>query len=252
MSQKCALIVIGNEILSGRTQDANMNWIAQKMTQHGVPLSEVRVVPDVEEKVIDAVNALREEYDYVFTTGGIGPTHDDITAECVAKAFGVPFEKNDAAYDILLDYYGQENLTEARVSMVMMPQGATLIPNPVSGAPGFNVGNVFVMAGVPRIMQAMLESVIVQITPGEPILSNTVGCDLLESVIAEGLGIIQKQYPQIDIGSYPSYRGGTANVSVVLRGTDKPAMKASTKDVLALVEELGGEAQQLGFQVDLD
>ena len=252
MTQKSALIVIGNEILSGRTQDANINWTGQKMAAHGVPLSEVRVVADVEEKIAEAVNELRGEYDYVFTTGGIGPTHDDITAASVAKAFGVEFEKNDEAYQILLDYYGQENLTKARVSMIMMPRGATLIPNPVSGAPGFNIENVYVMAGVPRIMQAMLEHVIAEITPGDPILSNTVGCDLLESVIAEGLGVIQDKYETVDIGSYPSYRGGKGNVSVVLRGADKAAVVDATKEVLALVEELGGTAQELGFQAEVD
>ena len=252
MGQKSSLVVIGNEILSGRTQDANINWTGQQMAKHGVPLSEVRVVPDIEDKIVEAVNELRAEYDYVFTTGGIGPTHDDITAASVAKAFDLPFEKNEEAYRVLLDYYGQENLTKARASMVMMPRGAVLVDNPVSGAPGFRIENVYVMAGVPSIMQAMLEHVIVDITPGEPILTNTVGCDLMESVLAEKLGVVQERYESVDIGSYPSYRGGISNVSVVLRGTDKEAIANATREVFQAVEELGGNAQELGFQVNLD
>lgn len=251
MGQKSSLVVIGNEILSGRTQDKNTAWIGQKMAEHGVPLAEMRVVPDVEEKIVEAVNTMRAEYDYVFTTGGIGPTHDDITALCIAKAFGQEFGRHDEAYKVLLDYYGAEQLTEARATMANMPLGASLIPNPVSGAPGFRVENVFVMAGVPSIMQAMLEFVVTQISGGEPVLSNTISCNLQESLIAEALGKVQSRYEQVDIGSYPSFRDGVLAVSVVLRSTQEDVLKAATQDVLALIEESGGDIQSEVFQVPL-
>lgn len=252
MGQKSSLVIIGNEILSGRTQDKNTAWIGEKMAAHGVPLAEVRVVPDIEDKVIEAVNAFRQEYDYVFTTGGIGPTHDDITASCVAKAFDLPFGRHEQAYQVLLEYYGPEELTDARATMADMPEGASLIPNPVSGAPGFRVENVFVMAGVPRIMQAMLENVVADIRPGETIKSNTISCNLQESIMAEGLGEVQKQYDNVDIGSYPSFRGGILNVSVVLRSVDEAVLKTATQDVLDLVDDRGGEVLSEVFQVPLD
>ncbi|MBL4803939.1 MAG: competence/damage-inducible protein A [Alphaproteobacteria bacterium] len=251
MGQKSSLVIIGNEILSGRTQDKNTSWIGDKMAAHGVPLAEVRVVPDIEEKIIEAVNAMREEYDFVFTTGGIGPTHDDITAACIAKAFGVAFGRHDDAYQVLLEYYGPDELTDARATMADMPDGATLIPNPVSGAPGFRVENVFVMAGVPRIMQAMLESVIADIAPGKTIMSNTITCNLQESIVAEGLGQVQDKYEDVEIGSYPSFRGGQLNVSVVLRSTEDGSIKQATKDVLALIDDRGGEVLSEVYQVPL-
>ena len=252
MGQRSALVIIGNEILSGRTQDKNTAHIAEQMVRHGVPLAEVRVVPDDEDKIIEALNDLRVAYDYVFTTGGIGPTHDDITSATVAKAFGVAFERHKEAYQVLLDYYGPDELTEARASMAMMPRGASLLPNPVSGAPGFRLENVFVMAGVPRIMQAMLEDVIVQIAPGDPILSNTVSCNLQESLVAEGLGELQDRFGNVEVGSYPSFRGGVLAVSVVLRGADKAAVVEATKAVLALIDERGGEVQSESFQVPVE
>lgn len=251
MGQKSSLVIIGNEILSGRTQDKNTSWIGDKMATHGVPLAEVRVVPDIEDKVVEAVNAMRAEYDYVFTTGGIGPTHDDITASCIAKAFGLEFGRHEDAYAALLEYYGPEELTDARATMANMPVGASLIPNPVSGAPGFRVENVFVMAGVPRIMQAMLEFVITQIAGGEPVLANSISCNLQESVISQGLGVVQDRYAQVDIGSYPSFRGGKLTVSVVLRSVEEVPLKAATADVLALISECGGAVQSEVFQVPL-
>ncbi len=252
MGQKSSLIIIGNEILSGRTQDKNTGYIAEQMTMRGVPLAEVRVVPDIEGKIIEAVNALRREYDYVFTTGGIGPTHDDITAASVAKAVGVEFERHEGAYQALLDYYGPEELTEARATMADMPRGASLIDNPVSGAPGFKIENVYVMAGVPRIMQAMLGNVINEIAQGETIFSNTVGCNLQESVVAKALGEVQARFESVDIGSYPSFRGGELTVSIVLRGTDQSAIVAATKEVLSLIAEHDGEVRTESFQVALD
>jgi molybdopterin-biosynthesis enzyme MoeA-like protein len=223
------------------------------MTEHGIPLCEVRVVPDIEAKIIEAVNALRAEYDYVFTTGGIGPTHDDITASCVAKAFGLPFGRHEGAYQELLKYYGSaEEVTESRARMADMPEGAELIMNAVSGAPGFRLENVYVMAGVPRIMQSMLGEVLKAIGVGEKILSNTVICDLVESMVAEGLGKIQDAHPNIDIGSYPYARGGRLGVTIVLRSTDEAAMRLATPEVLALIREKGGEPLGMGLQVALD
>jgi molybdenum cofactor synthesis domain-containing protein len=251
MGQKSSLIIIGNEILSGRTQDRNIHYIAGQMTKYGVPLAEVRVVPDIEDKIVEAVNALRGAYDYVFTTGGIGPTHDDITAAAVAKAFGVVFERHAGAYQVLREYYGAGDFTDARATMADMPRGAALIDNPVSGAPGFRMENVFVMAGVPRIMQEMLAHVLCDITPGEPIFSNTVECDLRESVIAHGLGEVQGRFEAVDIGSYPSFREGELSVSVVLRGTDSDAIRAATQEVLSLVKEHGGTVRAENFQVPL-
>ena len=207
-----ALLVIGNEILSGRTQDKNINWVAVKLTERGITMLEVRVVPDVEARIIDSVRALSEAYDYVFTSGGIGPTHDDITAESMAKAFDAPLEKNAEAYEILERHYGKENLTSARLKMGLIPQSATLIPNPVSGAPGFIIRNVHVMAWVPKIMQAMLDHVLATLQGGAVVLSRTVTCDLPESRIAEGLAEIQNRWAEVDIGSYPHFQDGNFGV----------------------------------------
>lgn len=248
-----ALVIIGNEILSGRTKDSNAGWIAEKMTGHGVALAEVRVVPDIESRIVEAVNDLRARNNYVFTTGGIGPTHDDITARCVAKAVEQDLERNAEAMQVLLDYYGEEELTEARKKMSEMPVGATLIPNPVSGAPGFKIENVFVMAGVPRIMQAMLENVIADhIEEGVKVLSNTIACGLPESEVAAALGEIQNKHPQIDIGSYPNFRAGNRGLSVVLRGTDEVGIKAATEAVVDMIRDMGEEPAALGLQVSID
>jgi molybdenum cofactor synthesis domain-containing protein len=244
-----ALLIIGDEILSGRTADANTRYIGEKMALHGVPLCEVRVVRDEEERIIDALNQLRQSYDYVFTTGGLGPTHDDITAECVARAFGVEYGLHEEACRVLEEYYGKDQFTDSRKKMAMMPVTAGLIPNPVSGAPGFIMENVFVMAGIPRIMQGMFDHVLSVISPGEPILSNTVGCSLPESVIAQDLAQVQKDYPDVSIGSYPYFRTGSAGVNIVLRSQNTPALKAATKDVLAFVSRHPDEPRTMSFQV---
>lgn len=176
---KAALVVIGNEILSGRTQDTNTAWIAEQLVPQGVVLTEVRIVQDIESDIVEAVNALRAKSDYVFTTGGIGPTHDDITAQSLAKAFGVDLALHEKAYQILAEYYeGEDNVTAARRKMAMLPKGAKLIPNPVSGAPGFCFENVYAMAGVPRVMRAMFDDVKAMISCGKPVLSRTVTCSL--------------------------------------------------------------------------
>lgn len=244
-----ALIIIGNEILSGRTQDSNTAWIAENLSAMGVVLHEVRVVRDQYEAIIQAVSELKGQVDYVFTTGGIGPTHDDITAEAMARAFGTELELNDEAFRILVRHYGEEKLvTPPRRKMAMIPKGATLINNPVSGAPGFQIENVFVMAGVPRIMQAMFDDVKNKISRGKPVLSNTVACSLAESAVAEPLSALQDKYPTVSIGSYPHFRGGILGLSLVLRSTDDPALDTATNEVIALIASLGGEPNALSIQ----
>lgn len=243
-----ALCIIGNEILSGRTQDSNTPWIAERLTERGILLGEVRVIPDEEAVIIFTVNELREKFDYVFTTGGIGPTHDDITAECVAKAFGVPLIQNDEAFKMLEDHYGLEELTPPRAKMCLIPEGATLIPNPVTAAPGFNMGNVYVMAGVPRIMQAMLDHVMGVIVAGKPILSSTVSCTLTESAIAADLEDLQERYQDVQIGSYPHYRGGSLGLSLVMRATNGPSLEAATQELVEIIRKHGDEPRALSIR----
>lgn len=237
-----AILVIGNEILSGSTQDANIAFIARHLSLRGVPLREVRIVPDVPAAIIGALNALRESYTYVFTTGGIGPTHDDITADCVAAAFGAPIGVRDDARALLQAYYDGRGieLNEARLRMARIPDGAVLIDNPVSAAPGFRLGNVFVMAGVPKIMQAMLLHADTMIEGGPPVQSRTVACNQKEGDVAFTLGDIQKKYPQVDIGSYPR-DGQVPSLLLILRGTDDAALDAAANDVAAMVRSHGEE-----------
>lgn len=252
MSQQlptAALIIIGNEILSGRTQDANTQWIADKMTQNGIRLMEVRVVPDIEDSIIKAVRDVKGTVDYLFTTGGIGPTHDDITAQSMARAFNKNLIVHPEARQMLLDYYGsEEQLTAPRMKMAMVPDGAALISNAVSAAPGFIVENVYVMAGVPRIMQAMLDEIIVNLRTGDPILSNTVTCDLGESMIAHDLEQIQNKYPSVEVGSYPHYRSGILGLSLVLRSTENDALHESTGKVIAMIRKHGGEPRAISVK----
>ncbi len=234
-----ALLVIGNEILSGRTEDKNINWIAKKLVEKGIAFSEVRIVPDVAERIVAAVRDLSARYDYLFTTGGIGPTHDDITAGCVSQAFAVPMEENKQARAMLVAHYGgEEHLNPPRLKMAQIPVGAMLIPNPVSGAPGFIIENVYVMAGVPRIMQAMLDHVLPALAGGAVVLSRTITSRLAESRIAEGLGVIQERWPNVEIGSYPHFQAGHFGVSLVLRSTDQEALGRAEAEVQALVAQL--------------
>jgi molybdenum cofactor synthesis domain-containing protein len=242
---RAALVIIGNEILSGRTLDKNTQHIAEKVGEKGIRLSEVRIVPDVMEKVVEAVNALRGEYDYVFTTGGIGPTHDDITVDCIAAAFGVPVEVHAEAYARLLKHYGEAEFTEARQRMARGPAGAALIDNPVSTAPGFVIGNVYVMAGVPRIMQAMLENVLINLTGGAQMVSVTLTCSMPESAVSGALGDVQAQFADVDIGSYPFFHSGNVGVSVVLRGTDEARLDEAAAAVEAAVRDLGGDVKRV-------
>jgi molybdenum cofactor synthesis domain-containing protein len=247
-----ALIIIGDEILSGRTQDTNLKYLAEKLGTKGISLREVRVVPDVESKIVGTVNEMRAAYDYLFTTGGIGPTHDDITAECVAKAFGVAYGQNAEAYDILVKHYGgAEHLNEARLKMTMMPVGAKLIYNPVSGAPGFNIENVYVMAGVPKIMQGMLDGVLAGISGGAVVYSNTVVTQLPESRVAAMLGDLQRKYPDVGMGSYPRFQPGAVSVSLVLRGADRDLLKAATRDLIAALKAIDPTPPELNLQVEV-
>jgi molybdenum cofactor synthesis domain-containing protein len=244
-----AVIVVGNEILSGRTQDTNTSWIAEKLSALGIVLRQARVVPDEEGEIIAAIHDLQDKVDYIFTTGGIGPTHDDITAEAVAKAFGATLELNSEAYGILVRHYGSEKeVTPARKKMAMIPKGASLINNPVSGAPGFQIGNVFVMAGVPRIMQAMFDDVQTRLSRGKPLLSNTIACSLAESMVAEPLAALQKKYEDVNIGSYPHFRGGILGLSLVLRSTENDILDQATGEVIALITSLGGKPNALSIQ----
>ena len=239
-----AILVIGNEILSGSTQDANIAFIAKRLALRGIQLSEVRIVRDDEAQIIEALNALRQKYRYVFTTGGIGPTHDDITSETIAKAFGVEHEVNAEAKRRLEEYYSPRGieLNEARLRMAMIPKGALLIDNPVSVAPGFNIGNVFVMAGVPKIMQAMFDHVDKLIKGGKPVLSRALKSNLKEGDIAAELGAIQKEFPEVDIGSYP-HNWQTPSLSLILRSTDEALLERASAKVAAMIRAHGEEPQ---------
>jgi molybdenum cofactor synthesis domain-containing protein len=218
-----ALLVIGDEILSGRTKDQNIGFIAEHLTNIGIRLKEVRVVPDVEDDIADAVNALRRRYTYVFTTGGIGPTHDDITADSIGKAFSARVGVDPRAEKILRDYYAEKGLelTDARLRMARIPEGAELVDNPVSAAPGFRLENVIVMAGIPSIMQAMLASVTPSLATGSKLLSLAISIDRAESEIAAAFSAHQKLYPDVTMGSYPFMRDGRYAVELVLRCADQ-------------------------------
>ncbi len=236
------LLVIGNEVLSGRTQDANIKHIATGLGGIGMPLREVRVIPDVPDTIVTAVNECRARFDHVFTTGGIGPTHDDITSECVAAAFGVPWEPHPEAWARMERHYQPGEFNAARQRMATMPRGAALIDNPVSIAPGFTIGNVHVMAGVPRIMQAMFANLLPTLRGGTPVQSRAVhAVGLLEGAIAEGLSAIQARYPDLDLGSYPFYRASGGGVALVAKGTDPAALDACISEVTALVQAQGRE-----------
>jgi molybdenum cofactor synthesis domain-containing protein len=225
-----ALMVVGDEILSGRTKDKNIGYIAEYLTKIGVDLKEVRVVADEEAAIIEALNALRRRYTYVFTTGGIGPTHDDITADCVAKAFGVTIDVDPRARALLLTRIAEQDLNEARLRMARIPAGAELILNKVSAAPGFRIGNVHVFAGVPAIMQAMLDEVAPTLRTGARMLSESLRADLREGDIGSELGAIAKAHPDVTIGSYPFFdeaRGPNTNVVIRARDSDKLAAARS-------------------------
>ena len=239
-----ALIIIGNEILSGRIQDANLSYIATKLNDEaGIRLAEVRVVPDIEGEIVEAVNAMRTKHDYVFTTGGIGPTHDDITAESVAKAFGRKLIRHPEAYRRLVAQFEKRGMeiNEARLRMTNTPEGATLVENGISAAPGFQVENVYVMAGVPQVAHAMIDWLAPRLEGGKPVRTKTLVCSLGEGNLAKELGEIQDRYPKIDIGSYPFYGEGIYGTSIVLRHTDTDLLDKAGEEVAALMRAHGGE-----------
>jgi len=234
-----AMLVIGDEILSGRTLDTNTQHLAARLTQMGIRLAEVRVVPDVHEVIVEAVNTLRLAYTHVFTSGGIGPTHDDITADCIAAAFGVNIGIRDDARAILQAHYDRSGLefNAARQRMARIPDGATLIDNPISAAPGFTIGNVHVMAGVPDVFHAMVAGVLPTITGGQPLLSQTLRVMRGEGEVAAELGAIAADFPELSIGSYPFQHNGAYGTNIVVRGTDGGMIDRAMIRVAALTEK---------------
>ena len=232
-----AILIIGNEILSGRTQDTNTTTLATWLNSIGVKVNEVRVIPDIEKTIIETLNVLRKTNDYVFTTGGIGPTHDDITAQSVSKAFGLKYEIHKEAFKILESYYQPGEFNEGRQRMVWMPENAKLILNPTSGAPGFSVENVFCLPGVPSIMKSMLGGLKNSIVGGEPILSLTISLRTVESEIANSLTKIQDQNQDVEIGSYPFFHAGKLGVSIVLRSENQFKIDVCNSQILEFVKE---------------
>jgi len=232
-----AILIIGNEILSGRTQDTNTSTIALWLNSIGVKVQEVRVIADIEKKIIDTVNELKKFNDYVFTTGGIGPTHDDITAESISKAFKLDYEIHKKAFKILETYYKLGDFNEGRQKMVWMPKNAKLILNPTSGAPGFSVENVFCLPGVPSILKSMLGGLKNEIVGGKPILSHTISLRTLESEIAKSLTIVQNNNEDIEIGSYPFFQAGKLGVSIVIRSEEQSKIDTCSLEILNFVNK---------------
>jgi molybdenum cofactor synthesis domain-containing protein len=240
-----AILVIGDEILSGRTKDRNIGYIADFLTAMGIDLKEARVVSDDQPEIIAALNALRARYTYVFTTGGIGPTHDDITADAVAAAFGVGIGEDERAMKIMLERYKLEDLTPARRRMTRIPHGAELVDNPVSKAPGFRIGNVIVMAGVPQIMQAMLDSAAKDLQGGAKMQSRTIEASVPEGRYGDPLGKIAKEHGEVIIGSYPSFADGKFRNQIVVRGRDSAKIDVAAFAVEAMLNGLTTDAKPL-------
>lgn len=236
------VLIIGDEILSGRTQDANLKYLGERLAALGIRLGEARVIPDLEERVVEAVNTARANYTYVFTTGGIGPTHDDITTQCVAKAFGRKVVRHPEAERKMRAYYG-ERTNESRLRMADVPdgEGVALIENHISVAPGYRIDNVFVMAGVPTVMRAMFEAVAPSLKGGPPVYSQSVDAHVKEGDIAQGLAEIQAQYPHVALGSYPFMRLDKLGTSIVARSTDKQAIGEAIGKVADIMRSLGSE-----------
>ena len=241
------LIIIGNEILSGRTQDTNLAHLSVVLNELGVRMTEARVIPDVEQTIVDTVNHCRAQFDYVFTTGGIGPTHDDITADSIALAFGIEVEEHPEVAALIRKREAPPQVMAARLRMARIPVGATLIDNPTGGPPGFQVENVFVMAGVPMVMQAMASTFDrVMLPGGKPVRSRTVGAFLGESEVADDLAAIQSDFPEIDLGSYPFYRPSGYGTNLVMRGTDEDELEAMLERVSQMIIDRGKTAHPGG------
>ena len=241
MSEKtkvnAAILIIGNEILSGRTQDTNTSTLALWLNSIGVKVQEVRVIPDVEETIVNSVNLLRKQYDYVFTTGGIGPTHDDITAESISKAFNLKYEMHKEGYKLLEKYYKPGEFNEGRQKMIWMPENAKLILNPTSGAPGFNVENVFCLPGVPSILKSMIGGIAHKLVGGNPIISQTINLRTVESEISKSLSNVQDNNKNVDIGSYPFFRAGRLGVAIVLRSDEQSKIDKCNSEIIKFVKE---------------
>ena len=234
---KAAIIIIGNEILSGRTQDVNVVAISNWLNELGVRLEEVRVIPDIEDLIVETINDVRKKFNYVFTTGGIGPTHDDITSRSIAKAFNLSYGYHKEAYEILEKYYGKSEFNKGRKKMAMLPAKALLILNPTSGAPGFIVDNVYCLPGVPSILKSMLGGLNDKIVGGKQILNITINLRTLESEIAESLEKVQKKFHQVEIGSYPFFRSGKVGVSIVIRSTKANLIKDCATQIQSFIKQ---------------
>ena len=232
-----AIIIIGNEILSGRTQDVNSSTIALWLNSLGVKVQEVRVIPDVEDVIVQTINEVRKKNNYVFTTGGIGPTHDDITAKSISKAFNVKYEVNKEAYKILENYYKQGEFNEGRQKMAWTPSQAKLISNPSSGAPGFIIGNVYCLPGVPSILKSMLGGLNNLISGGKPIISHTINLRTVESEIAKSLTLVQDSNKDVEIGSYPFFKAGKLGVAIVIRSDEQSKIDICTSQILEFVNK---------------
>ncbi|MBH61645.1 MAG: competence/damage-inducible protein A [Alphaproteobacteria bacterium] len=244
-SEKTAcVLIIGNEILSGRVQDRNLAYIAERLNDYGVRLREARVIPDREDAIIDTINECRQAFDYVLTTGGIGPTHDDITAECVAKAFGVALEINEEAAEAMGARSGDAKRNAARLRMARIPAGGTLIKNAISAAPGFQMKNVFVMAGVPSVAHAMVDALGSRLTGGTPVRSRGIVAHVSEGAVAASLTAIQERFPDTDIGSYPFYRSGRFGTTLVVRSTDSERIDAAVEEIKSMIREMGAEPEE--------
>jgi molybdenum cofactor synthesis domain-containing protein len=236
------MVIIGNEILSGRTQDVNLNYLAKALNELGVRLVEARVIPDIEQVIVDTVNECREKFDHVFTTGGIGPTHDDITAESIARAFGVEVEYHPEIEERIRRREAPPEVMKSRLLMARVPKGAQLIDNTTGGPQGFQIGNVFVMAGVPMVMQAMVSSLTKErLGGGDPVRSRSIGAYLGESTVANALKEIQDRHPDIDLGSYPFYRQDGYGTNLVMRGTDEVELDQMKEEVREMILGFGAE-----------
>ena len=238
------VLIIGNEILSGRTQDANLSFLALGLNDAGIRLREARVIADDPAAIVATVNEVRRKFDYVCTTGGIGPTHDDITSACIAEAFGVKLILHPEAKRILESHYPAGAVNEARLRMAQVPDGASLLLNPISRAPGFRIGNVFVLPGVPQIMQAIFNELKHQLKGGAKVLSRSVSCTLGEGTIARDLAALQERYSDLEIGSYPYFRRSDFGVTLVVRGTERARILAAIEELKVLIRALGGNPQE--------
>ena len=243
MSKKttACVVIIGNEILSGRTQDANLAYIGKRCEELGLELRETRMIPDVEETIVSTVNECRAKFSYVFTTGGIGPTHDDITSASIALAFNRKIVRREEAVAAMDNYYEAGKLTEARLKMADVPEDSVLIDNPISAAPGFQLENVFVFAGVPEIMQVMFEGITDRLTGGPAILSADVATNLGESALAEALAKLQDRFEDVSIGSYPFFKKGKLGVNLVIRATDEHRLAELVEQIKLMITSLNGK-----------